>query len=133
MKKLVVVMLGVLVLASGFSLVANDNGDNAIRSAQFSWTMTSHDFGKIRQGVPAKATFSFINTGNEALTITSVKGSCGCTVADFTKGEISPGAKGEVTAVYNAKKMGVFNKTVTVNANTGDEAIVLKIKGEVVE
>jgi hypothetical protein len=128
MKKYVL-FLGVIValMSLNFTFVAEKYG------AKLNWSIDSYDFGKIPKDQPVTAKFSFENTGDQPLMIISAKGSCGCTVADFTKGEIQPGEKGEVTATYNAAKVGVFNKTVTVNANTSDTAIVLTVKGEVIE
>lgn len=101
-------------------------------AAKFSWGKMTHDFGQIKKDAPVTANFEFVNQGSEPLLVSSVKGSCGCTIADYTKGAIMPGAKGQVTATYNAAKVGAFNKTVTVNANTQSGPIVLTIKGEVV-
>ena len=100
--------------------------------AAFSWEDgLNYDFGKILQNQPASHKFVFTNTGNEPLIISSAKGSCGCTVTEYSTQPIAPGAQGMVMATYNAKKLGVFSKTVTVNANTGNP-VVLKVKGEVV-
>jgi hypothetical protein len=99
----------------------------------FSWTETSFDFGKIKVNKPVTHEFSFINAGDAPLVITSVQASCGCTVAKYSKDAIAPGSSGYVTATYNAARVGVFSKTVTVNANTGSGAVVLTVKGEVVE
>ena len=99
----------------------------------FNWAETSFDFGKIKVNKPVTHEFSFINAGDAPLVITSVQASCGCTVAKYSKDAIAPGASGYVTATYNAARVGVFTKTVTVNANTGSGAVVLTIKGEVVE
>jgi len=128
MKKYVLI-LGVFIafLSFNFTNVTEKYG------ARFAWAVDSHDFGKIPKDQPVTAKFSFENTGDQPLMILSAIGSCGCTVADFTKGEILPGEKGEVTATYNAAKAGVFNKTITVNANTGESTIVLTVKGEVIE
>ena len=99
----------------------------------FNWAETSFDFGKIKVNKPVTHEFSFINAGDAPLVITSVQASCGCTVAKYSKDAIAPGASGYVTATYNAAKVGVFTKTVTVNANTGSGAVLLTVKGEVVE
>ncbi|HEY5918212.1 MAG TPA: DUF1573 domain-containing protein [Chryseolinea sp.] len=99
----------------------------------FNWAETSFDFGKIKVNKPVTHEFSFINAGDTPLVITSVQASCGCTVAKYSKDAIAPGASGYVTATYNAAKVGVFTKTVTVNANTGSGAVLLTVKGEVVE
>ena len=99
----------------------------------FAWTETSHDFGKIKVNNPVTHEFSFVNEGNSPLVITSVQASCGCTVTKYSKEPISPGSSGFVTATYNAAHVGVFSKTVTVNANTDAGAVLLTIKGVVVE
>ena len=99
----------------------------------FTWTETSFDFGKIKINKPVTHEFSFINGGDSPLVITSVQASCGCTVAKYSKDPISPGSSGYVTATYNAARVGVFTKTITVNANTDSGAVVLTVKGEVTE
>jgi hypothetical protein len=99
----------------------------------FTWAETLFDFGKIKVSNPVTHEFSFVNAGDAPLVITSVQASCGCTVTKYSKDPISPGSSGFVTATYNAAKVGVFTKTVTVNANTDGGAVLLTIKGEVVE
>ncbi len=101
-------------------------------SSVFEWESTSHDFGTLEQNKPAEHRFTFINEGNEPLIISSAKASCGCTVADYSREPIAPGEKGFVSASYDAAKIGAFTKTVTVAANTGTDAVVLTLKGEVV-
>lgn len=97
--------------------------------AAFGWEKTEHDFGTIAKDVPVTHKFTFTNKGNAPLIITSVKASCGCTVADYSKDPIGPGESGYVKATYNAATSGVFSKTVTVNANTSEGVVLLGIKG----
>ena len=99
----------------------------------FAWLTTTHDFGKIKVNKPVTHEFRFKNSGDAPLVISSVKASCGCTVAAYSKDPIPPGAEGFVKATYDAAKVGVFNKTVTVNANAEESIVQLSIKGEVVE
>lgn len=99
----------------------------------FSWTTTTHDFGKIKVNKPVTHEFKFTNAGDGTLVISSVQASCGCTVTDYTKDPIPAGAEGYVKATYNAAKVGAFTKTVTVNANAGEGVVQLVVKGEVVE
>ena len=99
----------------------------------FSWEETSFDFGQIKVNNPVTHEFSFVNAGDTPLVITSVQASCGCTVTKYSKDPISPGSSGFVTATYDAAKVGVFTKTVTVNANTDGGPVLLTIKGEVVK
>jgi hypothetical protein len=99
----------------------------------FSWIVTNHDFGKIKLNSPVTHEFRFTNSGDAPLVISSVQASCGCTVTDYSKDPIAPGSEGYVKATYNAAKVGVFSKTVTVNANAAESVVQLTIKGEVVE
>ena len=102
-------------------------------TANFLWIGTTYDFGKIKVNSPVTHEFRFTNSGDAPLVISSVQASCGCTVTDYSKDLISPGSEGYVKATYNAAKVGVFSKTVTVNANAAESVVQLTIKGEVVE
>ena len=97
------------------------------------WDKQVHDFGKIPQGIPAKATFTMTNNGNEPVLITEVKTTCGCTAAGYSKEPILPGESTTIDATYNAKKEGLINKTIKVYTSLNDEVVLLKIKGEVVK
>jgi hypothetical protein len=107
----------------------NFNRETAI----FNWTATEYDFGQIKVGIPVTYEFSFTNTGEIPLVISTVQASCGCTVTSYTKDPIEPGANGFVKATYNAANLGQFTKTVTVNANTAEGVARLSIKGEVIQ
>lgn len=97
---------------------------------EISWDETVHEFGEIPAGTPAMARFEFTNNGNEPLTITKVKSSCGCTVASYSKTPILPGQEGFVSATYNAAKTGKFHKVVTVYLND-NSTHRLSVKGMV--
>lgn len=105
----------------------------AIETPAFSWAIKTHDFGKIKVNTPVTHEFRFTNSGDAPLVISSVQASCGCTVTDYSKDPIAPGAEGYVKATYNAAKVGIFTKTVTVSANAEESVVQLTIKGEVVE
>ena len=95
-----------------------------------------HDFGNIQQDSENKYVFKFTNTGKEPLIIDNAKGSCGCTVPNYPKEPIAPGATGEIEVIYKpGKQKDQQNKTVTVTANTEPTNTILKIKAmvEVVE
>ncbi len=100
--------------------------------AKFTWEKTTHDFAKIDQGKPVTIDFIFTNAGTVPLVISGVRGSCGCTVTDYTKEPIAPGKKGSVKATFNAAALGAFNKSIRVTANVEGGAETLYIKGEVV-
>ena len=86
------------------------------------------DFGTITQGDKVEHIFTFKNTGKADLLIKDAKGSCGCTVPDYPKDPIKPGAEGNIKVSFNsAHKMGKQHKTVTLTANTKQGTEILKI------
>lgn len=137
MKKVTLTLFTVLLVACAFAqdLAVNSKpvllptADNAV----FKWILKEYDFGRIKLNVPVNHEFTFTNTGDIPLVISSVSASCGCTVTSYSKDPIQPGGQGFVKATYNAAKVGQFTKTVTVNANTDEGVVVLTIKGEVVD
>ena len=96
------------------------------------WEETTHDFGKVAKGKPVTATFIVKNVSMVPLVITSVKPTCGCTVADYPKEPVKPGEKAEIKATYNAATPGFFTKTVYVYTNMTETKTTLYMKGEVV-
>jgi hypothetical protein len=100
-------------------------------SALFNWNKSTHDFGKIPQGKPVTAEFSFKNKGELPLVINHAQGSCGCTGVDYPKAAIMPGQSGTIKATFNAASPGAFNKTVSVESNAEGGMQTLYIKGEV--
>ncbi|MCF6353313.1 MAG: DUF1573 domain-containing protein [Cyclobacteriaceae bacterium] len=131
MKKNVMLIATVAFIATIFATNSVIGKIAELTGPLFVWEATTHNFGKIEKGTPVNHLFNFTNKGDVPLVISSVKASCGCTVANYTKTPIPVGGKGFVSARYNAAKAGTFSKTVTVMANTGIEAIVLTLKGEV--
>jgi hypothetical protein len=95
----------------------------------FEFETMDHDFGTINEGDVVDFTYKFKNTGDAPLIIQEAQGSCGCTVPNWPKDPIAPGATGEITAKFNSKgKQDLQNKTVTVTANTFPKRTVLKFK-----
>lgn len=93
-----------------------------------------HDFGSITEGDTISHVFKFKNTGNMPLLISHASTPCGCTVPEWPKDPIAPGAGGEIKVTFNSKnKVGFQNKTVTVYANTIPETNIVLIKGDVVK
>lgn len=90
-----------------------------------------HDFGKIKEEKgPVEYEFKFTNKGKSPLVITNVKASCGCTIPSWSKEAVEPGKTGYIKAQYNPKnRPGVFDKTLTVTANTEPPTSTLRIHG----
>lgn len=86
------------------------------------------DFGTIDQGTPQEHVFKFTNTGDADLIIVDAKSSCGCTVPEYTKDPVAPGATGELLVKFNGSGKNQVSKTVTITANTKGGKETIKIK-----
>jgi hypothetical protein len=115
---------------------ANDivNDVNAASgTATFQFEEERHDFGDIAEGTVAKHTFKFTNTGDAPLIIYNAQGSCGCTVPEWPREAIAPGATGEIKVSFNsAGRPGVNNKQVTLTANTVPNKRIINITSNVI-
>lgn len=93
----------------------------------------THDFGRITQGEKVSFAFKFKNTGGSNLIISSASGSCGCTVPEWPKEPIKPGAEGKVNVIFSSEgKQGMVEKTVTLITNCEPSTKVLIIKANII-
>lgn len=126
-----------IMLAAGFigAAFAQDQEKKTITlesssDAKIEFAKTTHDFGNIKEGTQATVEFTFKNTGNAPLVLTSVTASCGCTSPKWTREPIAPGTNGSITVVYNSRsRPGKFTKTVTVKHNGEGGTQYLTITG----
>lgn len=133
MKKLIMSVAVLVAIAATYAQMSAKAASDNPNKASFAWESTTHDFGKVEKGKPINFEYNFTNSGDIPLIISNVKASCGCTVTDYTTEAIKPGESGMVKATYNASKVGVFSKSVTVIANTNEDPVILVLKGEVVD
>jgi hypothetical protein len=83
------------------------------------WLDSAKNYGDINEGQKLALSFRFKNNGSKPLIIESVKPACGCTVADYPKEPIAPGAEGEITGEFDSNgREGLQRKHLTVRANT---------------
>jgi hypothetical protein len=87
------------------------------QGAEITFDKSTHDYGQIEKSANGECIFVFTNTGNQPLKISNAKGSCGCTVPQWPREEIAPGATGEIKVRYDTKRVGVINKSVTIQSN----------------
>jgi hypothetical protein len=128
MKKVVFTMMMMLVAVFAF----NKATAQVESGPKVEFTKETHDYGTVKYGADGTCTFEFKNTGNAPLIISNAKGSCGCTVPEWPKEPIAPGAKGKITVKYDTKRPGAINKSVTITSNAVNEPTkVLRIKGNV--
>ncbi len=98
----------------------------------FKFEKEVYDFGKIIDGDVVTYDFKFKNIGNSPLIISSATATCGCTVPEYPKEPVAPGAEGVIRVVFNsAGKPGMQNKIVSITANTIPSLTELNILGMV--
>ena len=90
------------------------------------------DCGNVLYEQPVSVKFELVNKGTE-LNITQVRTSCGCTSVDYPRGTINRGDNFTVTATYDARQLGHFEKEVALFCNSGENPFYLKMRGVVVE
>jgi len=98
------------------------------KGAKIEFSKETHDYGTIKNGADGTCSFEFKNTGNEPLIISMAKGSCGCTVPEWPKEPIAPGAKASIKVKYDTSRAGAINK---YDAVTKVSTKVIYIKGTV--
>ncbi len=84
------------------------------------WIDSSVNFGTINMGEKIQIKFRCLNTGIKPLIIINARPGCGCTLANYTKEPIAPGAEGLITAAFDSNKThgGTVTKSIIVNTNT---------------
>ena len=132
MKKSILAF-GVLFMAL-FALNPIINAQEAAKvgGAEISFDKETHDYGVMKQHANGECVFVFTNTGTEPLIISNAKGSCGCTVPSWPREPIAPGATGELKVKYDTKRIGMINKSVTIQSNAvSNPTKIIRIKGEI--
>lgn len=119
-----------------FAIFSISLGLQAKKYPQIKFEKTTIDFGTFSMDEPVrKCTFKFTNVGNAKLVINSVHASCGCTVADYPKDFIAPGASGEITVTYDGsnKMPGRFKKNIQVFSNCKEDMTRIYIQGDMTD
>jgi len=113
-------------------LTAAGEGDDS-KEVIMSFEDSKYDFGEIIQGEKISHSFTFTNTGDAPLIISSVRATCGCTVPTWSKEPIEPGDSEEIKVVFDSEgKSGTQTKDITIISNAVPNTSVLRITGEVI-
>ena len=87
--------------------------------------------GYLKQNEPKEVKFVITNISKEPLIIEQANPTCGCTMGDYTKSPIAPGATGFISAKFNAANPGHFSKNLTVKFAGVDQMKSITISGDV--
>ncbi len=116
-----------IILAAAFTIM----GIFTTQAQEISFEKEIHDFGTFDQYGDGAYEFSFTNSGDAPLIISNAKGSCGCTVPVWPKEPIAPGQSHVIKVKYDTKRIGAFNKSVTISSNAITAPTkVIRIKGK---
>ena len=118
------------------NLVMNDNtAESSSKKSgmpEFNFEKELHDFGQLVDGEKVSYSFKFSNSGDAPLIISNAKGSCGCTVPNWSRDPIAPGESGSIDVTFNSSgRSGKQNKAITLTANTNPSRKVINITSEV--
>ncbi len=127
-----ILLLG-FVIGSFFAVNAQSSTQKAAdtNGPEISFETEVIDYGTVDRYGDGVREFVFTNTGNQPLIISNARGSCGCTVPEWPKEPIKPGAKSAIKVKYATDRVGPINKSVTVTTNATNPTTVLRIKGTV--
>lgn len=81
-----------------------------------------------------KLDIEFINSGDQPLVVSSVRGCCGTRITNWTKEPVKPGEKGLITAEFRpAPRVHNISRVVTAMSNDPAGQKVFRIQGKVEE
>ncbi len=130
MKKYIILIAAVVLSVAGLSAQDFYKEADVIR-----FDRKVHDFGDvlIAEG-PVSCIFTFTNIGKAPLVIHNVISSCGCTIPEWTREPVKPGATGTIQATFsNDQGPYPFDKTLTVYVGVGssslDRPVLLRLRG----
>jgi hypothetical protein len=123
MKKL---FLLAAVFATSFAVMAQEKADDVIKL-----NADTHNFGKIKQGVPVSTFFTVTNTSDKPVVLESVVASCGCTTPEWSKEPIAPNSSAQIKVGYNAAAVMPFTKDITIRLAGIQQPKIIHITGQV--
>ncbi|WP_254046007.1 MULTISPECIES: DUF1573 domain-containing protein [Prevotella] len=91
------------------------------------------DCGQVQYRRPVTVQFEARNQSGRPITIAKVRSSCGCTVASYPSQAIANGKTFKVSAVYDARQLGHFQKELALYVDGGNKPVYLTLRGVVVE
>ncbi|HNN99349.1 MAG: hypothetical protein BWZ05_01479 [Bacteroidetes bacterium ADurb.BinA245] len=117
-------------LATAFVFAYAANAQSKVDS-MLKMNVETHDFGKIKQGIPVSYEFEIKNIYNAPIVVENAWASCGCTVPEKPTGPIAPGKSAKIKVTYNAAAVAPINKDVYIQLAGAPQPKTVHITGEV--
>ena len=132
MKKILsIAVLMIFALSMSAQETVTPDKPKKVKEPEITFETLVHDYGQIYQNDNGECEFQFKNTGKADLILTNCRSSCGCTVPEWPREPIAPGKKAVIKVKYNTGRLGIINKSITVESNATNNRVVLNIKGNV--
>ncbi|MBL7732382.1 MAG: DUF1573 domain-containing protein [Chitinophagaceae bacterium] len=126
MKKIFLLAAAFALTTAAFAQPAPVKVDEVIKM-----NVETHDFGKIKQGIPVTYVFEIKNITKAPVVITNASASCGCTVPEKPEQPIESGKTAPLKVQFSAAAVGPINKDVYITVAGADAPKVVHITGEV--
>jgi hypothetical protein len=96
--------------------------------------VSTHNFGRVKDGSKVSTSFFIKNTGSNPLIIFEAIASCGCTVPKWPKEPIAPGQMAIIDVVFDTTNKGFpggleMEKKITIKANIDNDETYLSLRG----
>lgn len=99
------------------------------QKADFSFTKSLHNFGKVTEGKTVSHYFVFTNKGKTPLIIEDYGIECTCTKLEYPKYPIAPGQKDSVKLIFDTKgKKGKQDREVILFSNAKNNETYIRFK-----
>lgn len=128
-----ILTLVVLIFVSNICFSQDAEVKKNKKSSVITFEKVLHDFGDIEYEGNGTCEFYYKNTGKEPLVLENVRASCGCTIPEWSKEPLKKGKKAVIKVKYDTKRVGQFQKTITVVSNASNSTEQLTIKGNVLQ
>ncbi|MCD6180245.1 MAG: DUF1573 domain-containing protein [Bacteroidales bacterium] len=125
---LIVTLIGSASLFAQTTTTAAKNPDAPIISLE----ETLYDYGTIEQNSDGTHNFIYKNIGKEPLIFSKVRSSCGCTIPEWSREPLLSQQQDTIKVKYDTRRIGRFNKTISIFSNAKKPMVVVRIQGEVV-
>lgn len=114
-------------------VVSQTNFAEQQESASVKFDTQNWNFGDVEEsGGNVTHVFTFTNISPRPVVVLDVSASCGCTSPSFSRKPVMPGAKGEISVVFDPiNRPGRFSKGVSVRLSS-NERVSLNIEGNVI-
>ncbi|MFT4202303.1 MAG: DUF1573 domain-containing protein [Chitinophagaceae bacterium] len=131
--KIAIFLLSILLLVASilYIIYKRNNIKNKITDIMVSKEVI--DIGDRLKNSSSIGKYTIYNTGKYDLYIKSVEPDCHCTVSQFSKDRIRPTDSTVILLRYDSTRLGIFQTSALVNANSSRMPLLLILRGNIID